>query len=62
VGRVINIASNAGVSGYGLLGAYCAAKHAMVGMTRALASTWRAPASRSTRSAPLGRTQMAEGA
>jgi NAD(P)-dependent dehydrogenase (short-subunit alcohol dehydrogenase family) len=36
-GRVINIASNAGVSGYGYTTAYCAAKHAMVGMTRALA-------------------------
>ena len=36
-GRVVNIASNAGVSGYGYTTAYCAAKHAMVGMTRALA-------------------------
>ena len=36
-GRVINVASNAGVSGYGYSVAYCAAKHAMVGMTRALA-------------------------
>ncbi|HEX4417055.1 MAG TPA: SDR family NAD(P)-dependent oxidoreductase [Kofleriaceae bacterium] len=36
-GRVINVASNAGVSGYGYSTAYCAAKHAMVGMTRALA-------------------------
>jgi NAD(P)-dependent dehydrogenase (short-subunit alcohol dehydrogenase family) len=36
-GRVINIASNAGVSGYGYSSAYCAAKHAMVGWTRALA-------------------------
>ena len=36
-GRVINIASNAGVSGYGYSSAYCAAKHAMVGYTRALA-------------------------
>jgi 3-hydroxybutyrate dehydrogenase len=36
-GRVINIASNAGVSGYGYSAAYCAAKHAMVGMTRSLA-------------------------
>jgi NAD(P)-dependent dehydrogenase (short-subunit alcohol dehydrogenase family) len=36
-GRVINIASNAGVSGYGYSAAYCAAKHAMVGFTRALA-------------------------
>lgn len=36
-GRIINVASNAGVSGYGYTVAYCAAKHAMVGMTRALA-------------------------
>ena len=36
-GRIINIASNAGISGYGYSTAYCAAKHAMVGMTRALA-------------------------
>jgi NAD(P)-dependent dehydrogenase (short-subunit alcohol dehydrogenase family) len=36
-GRIINIASNAGVSGYAYSAAYCAAKHAMVGMTRALA-------------------------
>jgi NAD(P)-dependent dehydrogenase (short-subunit alcohol dehydrogenase family) len=36
-GRVINVASNAGLSGYGYSSAYCAAKHAMVGMTRALA-------------------------
>jgi NAD(P)-dependent dehydrogenase (short-subunit alcohol dehydrogenase family) len=36
-GRIINVASNAGVSGYGYSVAYCAAKHAMVGMTRALA-------------------------
>ncbi len=36
-GRIINIASNAGVSGYGYTAAYCAAKHAMVGMTRSLA-------------------------
>ena len=36
-GRVVNIASNAGVAGYGYSAAYCAAKHAMVGFTRALA-------------------------
>jgi NAD(P)-dependent dehydrogenase (short-subunit alcohol dehydrogenase family) len=36
-GRVVNIASNAGVTGYGYSAAYCAAKHAMVGWTRALA-------------------------
>jgi len=36
-GRIINVASNAGLTGYGYSTAYCAAKHAMVGMTRALA-------------------------
>lgn len=36
-GRVINLASNAGVSGYAYTAAYCASKHALVGLTRALA-------------------------
>jgi NAD(P)-dependent dehydrogenase (short-subunit alcohol dehydrogenase family) len=36
-GRVINIASNAGVSGYPYSASYCASKHALVGLTRALA-------------------------
>jgi NAD(P)-dependent dehydrogenase (short-subunit alcohol dehydrogenase family) len=36
-GRIVNLASNAGVSGYGYTSAYCASKHAMVGYTRALA-------------------------
>ena len=36
-GRIINIASNAGLSGYAYTSAYCASKHALVGMTRALA-------------------------
>ena len=36
-GRIINVASNAGLSGYGYSAAYCAAKHALVGLTRALA-------------------------
>jgi NAD(P)-dependent dehydrogenase (short-subunit alcohol dehydrogenase family) len=36
-GRVVNIASNAGVSGYAYTTAYCASKHAVVGLTRALA-------------------------
>jgi NAD(P)-dependent dehydrogenase (short-subunit alcohol dehydrogenase family) len=36
-GRIVNLASNAGVSGYGYTAAYCASKHAMVGYTRALA-------------------------
>lgn len=36
-GRVINVASNAGLTGYGYTAAYCASKHALVGLTRALA-------------------------
>lgn len=36
-GRVINVASNAGLTGYAYSTAYCAAKHAVVGLTRALA-------------------------
>jgi NAD(P)-dependent dehydrogenase (short-subunit alcohol dehydrogenase family) len=36
-GRIINIASTAGLTGYGYLTAYCAAKHGVVGLTRALA-------------------------
>ena len=36
-GRVINIASIAGVKGYAYIATYCAAKHAMIGLTRALA-------------------------
>ena len=36
-GRVVNVASNAGLTGYAYSAAYCAAKHAVVGLTRALA-------------------------
>lgn len=36
-GRIINIASIAGLKGYAYVSAYCAAKHAVIGMTRALA-------------------------
>ena len=36
-GRIINVASTAGLVGYGYVTAYCAAKHAVVGLTRALA-------------------------
>ena len=35
--RIINIASTAGLRGYGYVTAYCAAKHGVVGLTRALA-------------------------
>ena len=36
-GRVVNIASIAGLAGYSYVSAYCTAKHAVIGMTRALA-------------------------
>lgn len=36
-GRIINVASTAGLKGYGYATAYCAAKHGVVGLTRALA-------------------------
>lgn len=36
-GRVINIASTAGLAGYAYVSAYCAAKHGVIGLTRALA-------------------------
>ncbi|HEX2723971.1 MAG TPA: SDR family NAD(P)-dependent oxidoreductase [Gemmatimonadaceae bacterium] len=36
-GRIINIASTAGLRGYRTMSAYCAAKHGVVGMTRTLA-------------------------
>jgi NAD(P)-dependent dehydrogenase (short-subunit alcohol dehydrogenase family) len=36
-GRIVNVASTAGLTGYAYCTAYCAAKHAVVGFTRALA-------------------------
>jgi NAD(P)-dependent dehydrogenase (short-subunit alcohol dehydrogenase family) len=36
-GRIVNVASTAGLTGYPYVVAYCAAKHAVIGMTRALA-------------------------
>jgi NAD(P)-dependent dehydrogenase (short-subunit alcohol dehydrogenase family) len=36
-GRVVNVASTAGLVGYRYVAAYCAAKHGVIGMTRALA-------------------------
>ena len=36
-GRIVNIASTAGLTGYAYCTAYCAAKHGVVGLTRALA-------------------------
>lgn len=36
-GRIVNIASTAGLTGYRYVTAYCASKHGVVGLTRALA-------------------------
>jgi NAD(P)-dependent dehydrogenase (short-subunit alcohol dehydrogenase family) len=36
-GRVLNVASSAGLQGYAYVSAYCASKHALVGYTRAAA-------------------------
>ena len=41
-GRIINLASRAGREGTPMLAAYCAAKHGVVGLTRALAEELRA--------------------
>jgi NAD(P)-dependent dehydrogenase (short-subunit alcohol dehydrogenase family) len=35
--RIVNIASTAGLAGYRYVSAYCAAKHGVIGLTRALA-------------------------
>ena len=36
-GRIVNVASTAGLRGYRTMSAYCASKHGIIGMTRALA-------------------------
>ena len=36
-GRIVNIASTAGLTGYAYVSAYCAAKHGVIGLTRSLA-------------------------
>ncbi|MCV3243410.1 NAD(P)-dependent dehydrogenase (short-subunit alcohol dehydrogenase family) [Mesorhizobium robiniae] len=36
-GRIVNVASTAGLTGYAYVTAYCASKHGVVGLTRALA-------------------------
>jgi NAD(P)-dependent dehydrogenase (short-subunit alcohol dehydrogenase family) len=36
-GRIVNVASTAGLRGYPFVAAYCAAKHGVIGLTRALA-------------------------
>jgi NAD(P)-dependent dehydrogenase (short-subunit alcohol dehydrogenase family) len=40
-GRIVFIASTAGLKGYAYVAAYCAAKHGVVGLTRALAAELR---------------------
>ena len=35
--RILNVASTAGLTGYAYVSAYCAAKHGVIGLTRALA-------------------------
>src|SRR5262249_34091153 len=37
-GRIVNVASTAGLRGYPYVAAYCAAKHGLVGLTRAMAA------------------------
>lgn len=37
-GAVVNVASSAGIAGYAYVSAYCAAKHALVGYSRAVAA------------------------
>jgi NAD(P)-dependent dehydrogenase (short-subunit alcohol dehydrogenase family) len=36
-GRIVNVASTAGLKGYAYVAPYCAAKHGVVGLTRSLA-------------------------
>jgi NAD(P)-dependent dehydrogenase (short-subunit alcohol dehydrogenase family) len=43
-GRIVNVASTAGLKGYAYVSAYCAAKHGLVGLTRALAQELAATA------------------
>jgi NAD(P)-dependent dehydrogenase (short-subunit alcohol dehydrogenase family) len=37
-GRIVNVASTAGLTGYAYVAAYCASKHAVIGLTRSLAA------------------------
>ena len=41
-GRIVNIASTAALTGYAYVAAYCAAKHGVLGLTRALAREYAA--------------------
>jgi NAD(P)-dependent dehydrogenase (short-subunit alcohol dehydrogenase family) len=37
-GRIVNVASTAGLKGYSRIAAYCAAKHGVIGLTRSVAA------------------------
>jgi len=37
-GRIVNVASTAGLTGYAYVAAYCASKHGVIGLTRSLAA------------------------
>lgn len=39
-GRIVNVASTAGLAGHAYISAYCAAKHGLIGLTRALAQEY----------------------
>lgn len=41
-GRIVNVASTAGLVGYAYVSAYCAAKHGVIGLTRSLALEYAA--------------------
>lgn len=62
-GRVINISSIAGLSGGPYITHYCASKHAVIGMTRALSAEWAKTNTTVNAICPgYVRTEMAEGA
>ena len=62
-GRVVNIASVAGLRGGPYISHYCASKHAVVGMTRALAVEWaQTPVTVNAVCPGYVETNMAEGA
>ncbi len=54
-GRIVNVASTAGLKGYGYIAAYAASKHGVVGLTRALA----VEAAKTGRTAEEARAELA---